>query len=154
MRLCCCQARMQQTNAEEQVAAHASSKVPSTALRNAGWSAFHSGVQLPAQQSQRAQLHPAAPTCCACCRVLRSAARGHRARACKDTEGGEEERAASDGHWPSSTPCMQARGVQGRVQATGKIQGTSLLPSMPAANPCAGPGDCPCIIKGPQHDAG
>jgi len=44
--------------------------------------------------------------CGACGRVLRSTGRGRGARR-KGRGGGEEERAGSDGHWPSSAPCMQ-----------------------------------------------
>ena len=47
-------------------------KVPSTALRDASWSAFDSGLQLPAQA---ATASPAAPTCWVCCRVLKSTGR-------------------------------------------------------------------------------
>jgi hypothetical protein len=60
-------------------------------------------MQLPAQGSQRALLHLAAPTCCACCRALMSTGRGHRAPWGKGTgagaepQGAEGERARSVG---------------------------------------------------------
>jgi hypothetical protein len=108
---CCDQARMQRSNAQTQVAAHASSR-SQHCLANC-WLVSFSGVQLPAQQSQRALLHPAAPTCCACCRVLRSMMRGHRARAGKGTEGGEEHRggAQGDGGQPTcqGSCCVRVR---------------------------------------------
>jgi hypothetical protein len=92
MRPCCYQASMQQTNALGQVGAHASLKVPSIALYDTCWSAFCSGVRLHAQRSQRALLPLAAPICWVCCGVLRSAARGHRARWGKAQGQGQKHR--------------------------------------------------------------
>jgi hypothetical protein len=67
-------------------------------VRNAGWSAFHSGVQLPAQGSQRALLPLATPTCLACCTMLRMVlkstgrdqgdGKGHRGKHREQDEGG------------------------------------------------------------------
>jgi hypothetical protein len=88
-------------------------KACSTALRNTGWSAFHSGVQLPAQWPQQTLLSPAEPTCLACCRVLKATGQRDRSQRGKGTGAGVEAQGAGGGragsvqHWRSSTPYVQ-----------------------------------------------
>jgi hypothetical protein len=68
-----------QTNGHKQVDAHASSRYPALPSVTLAGQLFTQGGNCLPKLPQHTLLHPAALTCCACCRVLRSAARGHRA---------------------------------------------------------------------------